>query len=105
MAILCPGGLKCGASLTCLANCEQKKTSTPAPVHPAQVSLSTSPQVVGLRPGDLIVIATDGITEDHLDHIDFAGSATVIADEILCKHAKQTDDALVLAARHRGVST
>ena len=62
-------------------------------------------QVVGLRPGDLIVIATDGITENHLDHIDFAGSATVIAEEILGKHAKETDDALVLAARHRGVST
>lgn len=62
-------------------------------------------QVVGLRAGDLIVIATDGIAEDHLDHIDFAGSATVIADEMLGKHAKETDDALVLAARHRGVST
>ena len=37
-------------------------------------------QVVSLRAGDLIVIATDGITEDHLDHIDFAGSATAIAD-------------------------
>ncbi len=61
-------------------------------------------QVVSLRAGDLIVIATDGITEDHLDHIDFAGSATVIADEMLGKHAKETDDALVLAARHRGVS-
>ena len=62
-------------------------------------------QVVGLRAGDLIVIATDGIAEDHLDHIDFAGSATVIADEMLGKHAKETDDSLVLAARHRGVST
>lgn len=62
-------------------------------------------QVVPLRAGDLIVIATDGITEDHLDHIDFAGSATVIAEEILGKHAKETDDALVLTARHRGVST
>jgi phosphoserine phosphatase RsbX len=61
--------------------------------------------IVPLRAGDLIVIATDGITEHHLDHIDFAGSATVIANEMLGKHAKQTDDALVLAARHRGVST
>jgi negative regulator of sigma-B (phosphoserine phosphatase) len=61
-------------------------------------------QVVSLRAGDLIVIATDGIAEDHLDHIDFAGSATVIAEEILGKHAKETDDAMVLAARHRGAS-
>jgi negative regulator of sigma-B (phosphoserine phosphatase) len=61
-------------------------------------------QGVSLRGGDLIVIASDGITEDHLDHIDFAASATVIADEILSKYAKESDDALVLAARHRGAS-
>jgi len=61
-------------------------------------------QVVPVRAGDLILITTDGIAEDHLDHIDFAGSATVIAEEILGKHAKETDDAMVLAARHRGAS-
>jgi phosphoserine phosphatase RsbX len=62
-------------------------------------------QVISLRAGDLIVITTDGITEDHLDHIDFAASATVIAEEILSKYAKESDDALILAARHRGTST
>ena len=62
-------------------------------------------QVVSLRAGDLIVMATDGITDDHVDHIDFAASATVIAEEILSKYAKESDDALVLAARHRGTST
>ena len=61
-------------------------------------------QEVSLRGGDLIVMASDGITEDHLDHIDFAASATVIADEILRKYAKESDDAMVLAARHRGAS-
>ena len=62
-------------------------------------------QVVSIRAGDLIVMTTDGIAEDHLEHIDFAGSATVIAEQILSKHAKETDDAMVLAARHRGAST
>jgi serine phosphatase RsbU (regulator of sigma subunit) len=62
-------------------------------------------QVVSIRAGDLIVIASDGISEDHLDHIDFAGSAAVIAEQIVSKHAKETDDAMVLAARHRGAST
>jgi serine phosphatase RsbU (regulator of sigma subunit) len=62
-------------------------------------------QVISLRAGDLIVMATDGITDDHLDHIDFAASARVIAEEILSKYAKESDDALVLAARHRGTST
>jgi len=62
-------------------------------------------QVVSIRAGDLLVIASDGISEDHLDHIDFAASAAVIAKDIVSKHAKETDDALVLAARHRGAST
>ena len=62
-------------------------------------------QVVSLRAGDLIVIATDGIDEDHLDNIDFATPATAIAEVMLAKHAKESDDAMVLAARHRGMST
>jgi phosphoserine phosphatase RsbX len=61
-------------------------------------------QVVSIRAGDLLVIASDGITEDHLDHIDFATSAANIAEHILGKHAKESDDAMVLTARHRGAS-
>jgi rsbT co-antagonist protein RsbR len=37
MVILRPG-LQCGASVTCLANCEKKKTSTPAPRRTTLVS-------------------------------------------------------------------
>jgi negative regulator of sigma-B (phosphoserine phosphatase) len=62
----------------------------------------TPAQVVPIRTGDLIIIASDGIADDHLDHLDFATTAAVIADQILGKHAKETDDAMVLAARHRG---
>ena len=63
-----------------------------------------TPQEVPIRPGDLLVIASDGIVEDHLDDIDFSAPALVIADQILHSHAKDNDDALVLAARHRGTS-
>ena len=63
-----------------------------------------TPQEVPIRPGDLLVIASDGIVEDHLDDIDFSAPALVIADQILHSHAKDNDDALVLAARHRGAS-
>lgn len=59
-------------------------------------------QVVPIRTGDLVVLATDGIAEIHLPGIDFAASATVIAKELLSRHAKGTDDAMVLTARHRG---
>ena len=62
-------------------------------------------QVVSIRPGDLLVLTTDGIDDDYPEHIDFAASATVIAEELLGKHARETDDAMVLAARHRGAST
>lgn len=60
------------------------------------------PHSVSIRPGDLLVVASDGISEDYLDSIDFAGTAMMTAEQILDKHAKETDDALVLAARHRG---
>lgn len=61
-------------------------------------------QTIAIRPGDLLVITTDGISENYVDGIDFATSATVIAETILKGHRKETDDALVVAARHRGIS-
>jgi phosphoserine phosphatase RsbX len=57
-----------------------------------------------IRPGDLLVITSDGIDDNHLDGIDFAAPAWAIAEQILDGHAKGNDDALVLTARHRGVS-
>jgi phosphoserine phosphatase RsbX len=89
--------------------------------HPAGVELRSSarlvggivgyripealkPQEVPIRPGDLLVIASDGIIEGHLDDIDFSAPALTIAEGILRNHGKDTDDALVLAARHRGAS-
>ena len=57
-----------------------------------------------MRPGDLLVITSDGIDENHLDGIDFAAPALTIAEQILHSHAKDNDDALVLTARHRGAS-
>jgi negative regulator of sigma-B (phosphoserine phosphatase) len=69
-----------------------------------RVPETLAPQEVPIRPGDLLVIASDGIVEDYLDDIDFAAPALAIADQILHSHAKDNDDALVLAARHRGAS-
>lgn len=62
-------------------------------------------QVVSMRPGDLLLMSTDGIAEDCLDHIDFSAAAVTIAEGLLGKDAKETDDAMVLAARHRGATT
>lgn len=65
----------------------------------------TAPQEVSISHGDLVVITSDGISDGYLDTLDFAASATVIAEHILAVHGKESDDALVLAARHRGVSS
>jgi hypothetical protein len=60
---------------------------------------------VSISPGNLLVIATDGILEDHLQGLDFAAPAMTIAEHILDAYSRESDDALVLAARHRGVSS
>ncbi len=65
-------------------------------------TLSTSQ--VSISPGDLLVMSSDGIAEHHLDSIDFAAHATSIAEQIVGRYGRETDDALVLAARHRGTS-
>ena len=65
-------------------------------------TLSTSQ--VSMSPGDLLVMSSDGIAEDHLDSIDFAAHATTIAEQLVGRYGRETDDALVLAARHRGIS-
>jgi negative regulator of sigma-B (phosphoserine phosphatase) len=63
-----------------------------------------TPQEVPIRPGDLLLVTSDGIVEGYLDDIDFSAPSLVIASQILHRHAKDNDDALVLAARHRGAS-
>jgi phosphoserine phosphatase RsbX len=63
-----------------------------------------APQEFPIRPGDLLVVTSDGIAENHLDDINFGAPALAIAEQILRSHAKNSDDAMVLTARHRGVS-
>ncbi len=58
---------------------------------------------VSIGTGDLLVIATDGILEDHVAAIDFAAPAMAIAEHILNAYSRESDDALVLTARRRGV--
>lgn len=60
------------------------------------------PQTVQVRAGDLLVMSTDGIVPESGEDIDLSRSTAEITADILAKHAKDTDDALVLAARHRG---
>jgi negative regulator of sigma-B (phosphoserine phosphatase) len=61
-----------------------------------------SSESVEMRPGHLLVMTSDGITDGHLDAVDFGAPAETIAERILREHCRVTDDALVLVARHRG---
>jgi negative regulator of sigma-B (phosphoserine phosphatase) len=55
-----------------------------------------------IRPGDILVLATDGIAPAFADSLDVSGSPQAITERILQNHSKTTDDALVVAARYLG---
>ncbi len=57
---------------------------------------------LAVQPGDLLVMATDGIGSMFIGSIDGSLSPRAMADRILKGHVKPNDDALVLVARYRG---
>jgi negative regulator of sigma-B (phosphoserine phosphatase) len=57
---------------------------------------------VPVEPGDTLILATDGIDPSFADALDGSRATAQIVDGIMAKHCKQTDDALVLAARYLG---
>ena len=56
-----------------------------------------------VEPGDVLVLATDGIASAFADALDISGSTQAISDRILADHWKPPDDALVIAVRYLGV--
>jgi negative regulator of sigma-B (phosphoserine phosphatase) len=57
---------------------------------------------VSVKPGDTLVLATDGIAGSFLEGLPVAKPPAQIARDILARFARGTDDALVLVARYRG---
>lgn len=57
---------------------------------------------IQLFKGDVLVLATDGIHYEFASKLHIGPSAHEIANNILAKHGKGTDDALVLVAKYRG---
>jgi negative regulator of sigma-B (phosphoserine phosphatase) len=55
-----------------------------------------------VRPGDLLVLATDGIEAAFADSLDTSGSVQTISERILADHWRRPDDALVVAVRYLG---
>ena len=52
-----------------------------------------------LAPGDVMILATDGIGSGFAGALAPAGSAQAIADRIMADHARGTDDALAVVVR------
>jgi phosphoserine phosphatase RsbX len=52
-----------------------------------------------IEAGDLLVLATDGVDSAFGEAVDHHADLQDIADELLARHGKPTDDAMVLVAR------
>ena len=57
-------------------------------------------EVLQLRPFDTLILATDGIRPDFAEQPRLNRTPQRIADDILARHSKGTDDALVMVARY-----
>lgn len=58
---------------------------------------------IDVRPGDVLVLATDGIESAFADAPDISGSTQAISERILAEYGKSPDDdALVVAVRYLG---
>jgi phosphoserine phosphatase RsbX len=58
--------------------------------------------VVPVEAGDTLVFATDGIRSGFADDISVSEDPQRLADHVLSRYGKSTDDALVLVARYVG---
>ncbi len=61
--------------------------------------------VIPVSPGDTLILATDGIRSGFAEGLPLEQSPQQIADHILSRNVKGTDDALVLVARYLGGSS
>jgi len=59
-------------------------------------------EVLAVAPGDTLILATDGIRSGFADDLAIDGPPQQLADQILARSGKSTDDALVLVARYLG---
>jgi hypothetical protein len=61
-----------------------------------------SASVLPLEPGDMLILATDGIHPAFAQDLQPDGAPRQLAECVLAKHFRGTDDALVLVARYLG---
>jgi phosphoserine phosphatase RsbX len=71
------------------------------------VGFQLPPLRMGMRaiaPGDWLLLATDGVSAGFTEDLNIKLTPQAMAQRILSRHSKPTDDALVLAARYTGES-
>jgi|Tabmets5t2r1_1033131.scaffolds.fasta_scaffold56139_2 phosphoserine phosphatase RsbX len=61
-----------------------------------------TPATLPVERGDLLLFATDGVRGDFADSLDMTGTCSSIAERVLSRHGRPTDDALVVAVRYLG---
>jgi len=57
---------------------------------------------IPLEPGDAVVLATDGVAADYSVSLEPRVGAQQLAERVLDRHGKGTDDALVVVVRYLG---
>jgi phosphoserine phosphatase RsbX len=60
------------------------------------------PSTTPVEAGDLLILATDGISDGYLPRLDPAARPRALADRILADYARGGDDALVVVAKYLG---
>ena len=58
---------------------------------------------IAMQPGDVLLLATDGVDPGFADSLELSGSSQTISERILADHWKTSDDALVIVVRYLGV--
>jgi phosphoserine phosphatase RsbX len=61
-----------------------------------------TPVELPVERGDLLLFATDGVRGDFADSLDASGSCSSIAERVLSRHGRPSDDALVVVVRYLG---
>ena len=69
---------------------------------PGHTLPAVSTATIPVTPGDVLVLATDGIDATFADSLDTSGSTQAISERILADHGRRPDDALVVAVRYLG---
>jgi negative regulator of sigma-B (phosphoserine phosphatase) len=58
---------------------------------------------ITMRPGDVLLFATDGVDPGFADSLELSGSSQAISERILADHWRPSDDALVIVVRYLGI--